>query len=231
MGFEFRATLAAHGQPGFLREIPDHDSRMAQEIIAKLKLPPSTSTGFVPLSQGLNPPIGSYTIGAYQERAFILSFESFIGLDVSCEWPEWDVMEFFLNEDLGFEYHVYKDLQCIRSFGAAEGKVTVDAGELVHEEKVFFDNSEKKSGSRYFWHDNQVLGKKQWEASVFGGTLISSIANRYFGFPLIPGAQKWPAGVDPTAVTPEEMRRLLYPIGELQLEVFDWLSERNRGGT
>ncbi len=230
MGFELRATLASCSKPGYLREIPIHDSQMAKTIIAKLKLPPGISKGCVPLNLGLNPPIGSYTIGAYHQ-AFILSFDSFVGLDVSCEYPTWDVMEFFLHEDLGFEYHVYKDQQCIRSFGATEGKVTVDAGQLVAEEKVFFENSEEKGGTRYFWHDNQVMGKKQWEASLFGGPLISSIANRYFGFPLIPGAQKWPAGVDPTAVTPEEMRRLLYPIGELQLEVFDWLSERNRGGS
>lgn len=227
MVFELRGTLAACSQPGYLREIPDHDFEMAQEVVAKLKLPQGISQGCVGLNQGLNPSAGCYTVGAYK-GAFIVSFDEFklIGLDVAKEYPEWDVMEFYLNEDEGFEYHIYRDGKEVRSFGASHGKITKESGEVVAEEKPLFDNSEVMEGSRYFTHDSQVLGRKQWEASLFGGTLISSIANRYFGFPLIPGAQKWPAGVDPAAVTPEEMRRLLYPIGEIQLEVFDWLSYR-----
>jgi len=195
MGWKAECVLVNESGPGYFGGMPPHRREQASILLAQLY--PGVGVRAVcdsNLLDELEPPESYFAFGAYDAGCVLSDWHELIGCATDGSKPIMPrLLSLFANASIlvlelhsvtnMFGYALYEKGVLRRVYaGNAEDGVTAEMGQPLPEEEKFFQDSEVRTGQRFFRYR---IGDhmEEFDAAAMGETLAFHVAARFLGVP------------------------------------------------
>jgi hypothetical protein len=188
MGFKLSMFAIYEGESGYFGNSPKPDQQKSIELANSLPFRFSGKKHVADLD--IWPSRSLVGVGAYEHGAMVVHQWLVQNPDQVQKHPAFKPMlEMFpdgtfiylgLNSVINyFGYAVFEKGKLIRCYGGAEDHIDSEAGELLPEEKLHFENSYVSNGMRYF--KSKEFPDEDFDAPAYGESLVMDLSVRLFG--------------------------------------------------